>query len=154
MKQGRFTIRVYGILFSENGHVLLSDERIGNFCFTKFPGGGLEFGEGLHEGLIREWKEELDMDIRVGEHIYTTDFFQASAFDSHKQVIAVYYRVFPEAPLPAIPLRMNVTPYHYKGEEEIHFRFFPLTHLEGPMLSFPIDQYVTRLLKEKFTAKT
>ena len=53
----RFNVRVYGIYITPQQQILLSDERIGDFCFTKFPGGGLEFGEGLHEALIREWKE-------------------------------------------------------------------------------------------------
>lgn len=70
-----FNLRVYGILINENKQVLVSDEFIRGNYYTKFPGGGLEFGEGTRECLKREFKEELDLDITVGEHLYTTDFF-------------------------------------------------------------------------------
>jgi hypothetical protein len=40
----RFNIRVYGILINPNDEVLLIHERMGDFEFTKFPGGGMEFG--------------------------------------------------------------------------------------------------------------
>ena len=39
------TLRVYGILINEAKQVLVSDEFIRGNYFTKFPGGGLEFGE-------------------------------------------------------------------------------------------------------------
>ena len=72
----QFSIRVYGILFDENKRVLLSDEYIRGMLITKFPGGGLEFGEGTRDCLVREFKEELNLSVSVGKHIYTTDFFQ------------------------------------------------------------------------------
>ena len=44
-------IRVYGIIINDENQVLLSDElRFGN-AFTKFPGGGLEWGEGTKDCL-------------------------------------------------------------------------------------------------------
>ena len=39
-----FNIRVYGVLQNKNGDVLVSDEFIRGNQYTKFPGGGLEFG--------------------------------------------------------------------------------------------------------------
>ncbi|MBS1638367.1 MAG: NUDIX domain-containing protein [Bacteroidetes bacterium] len=87
-----FNVRVYGIL-EENGKVLVSDEHIKGVNITKFPGGGLEFGEGLHQCLVREFKEELDLRVEPVSHFYTTDFFVASAFNTNSQVISIYYRV-------------------------------------------------------------
>ena len=73
-----FNVRVYGILLNDNNQVLVSDEYIrGNF-YTKFPGGGLEYGEGTRDCLKREFKEEMDLDISVDDHIYTTDFFRST----------------------------------------------------------------------------
>ncbi len=88
----RFNIRVYGLLINEHGQLLVSDEffKTGNRS-TKFPGGGLELGEGLIEGLIREFKEETGLDVSVKEHFYTTDFFQKSYFDNESQIISIYY---------------------------------------------------------------
>jgi ADP-ribose pyrophosphatase YjhB (NUDIX family) len=87
----RFNVRVYGIWIHE-GKVLVNEELIRGQKVIKFPGGGLDLGEGTIDGLVREWKEELDIDIQVLEHFYTTDFFQPSAFDN-SQVISIYYLV-------------------------------------------------------------
>ena len=87
-----FNVRVYGILMNEQKQVLVSDEFIRGNYYTKFPGGGLEFGEGTRDCLKREFKEELDLNVKIGDHLYTTDFFQHSAFDN-SQVISIYYLV-------------------------------------------------------------
>jgi 8-oxo-dGTP diphosphatase len=47
----RFNVRVYGILMNENDQILLSDELIKERYVTKFPGGGVELGEGLRDAL-------------------------------------------------------------------------------------------------------
>src|SRR3954452_7768498 len=95
----KFTIRVYGILMDDNKRVLVSDEFIRGNYFTKFPGGGLEFGEGTRDCLKREFKEETGLDVAIGDHIYTTDFFQISAFNNVDQIISIYYFVRTEEPV-------------------------------------------------------
>src|SRR3982751_2006504 len=90
----RFTIRVYGILSDGNKRVLLSDEFIRGDYFTKFPGGGMEFGEGTRDCLKREFKEETGLDVIIGDHIYTTDYFQISAFNKRDQIVSIYYYVY------------------------------------------------------------
>jgi 8-oxo-dGTP diphosphatase len=92
----RFNIRVYGI-WIEKEEVLINEEIIGGRRIIKFPGGGLEWGEGATDCLIREWKEELGIDIKVLGHFYTTGFFQLSAFDD-SQVISIYYLVAVQQP--------------------------------------------------------
>ncbi|MBC7696459.1 MAG: NUDIX domain-containing protein [Burkholderiales bacterium] len=87
-----FNVRVYGILIHDN-KVLVSDEHIKGMNITKLPGGGLEFGEGTIDCVIREFKEELGLDIEVISHFYTTDFFVNSAFSVNNQVIGIYYLV-------------------------------------------------------------
>ncbi|HKL39427.1 MAG TPA: NUDIX domain-containing protein, partial [Cryomorphaceae bacterium] len=87
-----FNVRVYGALICR-GHILVSDETIKDFSFTKLPGGGLEFGEGTLECLKREFVEETALDIRVVRHLYTTDFFQVSAYNENHQVVSIYYVV-------------------------------------------------------------
>lgn len=86
----KFNIRVYGLLLDEN-KILVSTENIDGFQMLKFPGGGLEFGEGIKDCLIREFKEELDLDILIYEQIYITDHFIQSAFRKDEQVIAIYF---------------------------------------------------------------
>ncbi len=93
MKVKCFNIRVYG-LWVDQGKVWVNDELIHGRRILKFPGGGLEFGEGTIECLKREWMEEFGIEIEVERHFYTTDFFQPSFFDD-SQVISIYYRVRP-----------------------------------------------------------
>ncbi|MCW3121574.1 MAG: hydrolase [Flavipsychrobacter sp.] len=87
----RFNIRVYGI-WMHNNKILVNEELIRGKSIIKFPGGGLDWGEGIIDCLKREWNEELSITIDVLDHFYTTDFFQPSAFDN-SQVISIYYWV-------------------------------------------------------------
>src|SRR6187549_2467988 len=98
------SVRVYGILINEDKQVLVSDEYIRGSYYTKFPGGGLEFGEGTRDCLKREFMEEMNLQVEVGEHIYTTDYFQLSAFRPDDQIISIYYYASPLEPITA-PLR-------------------------------------------------
>src|SRR5665213_872110 len=93
-----FNVRVYGLLINESEEILITDEQEYGMRFTKFPGGGLEFGEGLTEALKREFMEECNMEIDVISHFYTTDFFVKSAFND-SQIISVYYLVKNKNPL-------------------------------------------------------
>src|SRR5947208_16230579 len=100
----RFNIRVYAILINEDRQVLVSDEYIRGNYYTKFPGGGLEYGEGTRDCLKREFMEEMDLRVEIGAHLYTTDFFQISAFNPGHQIISIYYFVNAMEPIKA-PLR-------------------------------------------------
>ena len=62
-----FNIRVYGICINSNNQVLVADEIVRGNYLTKFPGGGLEFGEGTRDCLKREFKEEMDLEVEVGD---------------------------------------------------------------------------------------
>ena len=88
----RFNLRVYGLLINELNQVLISDECRNGFSFTKFPGGGMEFGEGFKETLIREFQEELGIEIHVNELFYFNEFFQASKFNPKDQLFSFYYK--------------------------------------------------------------
>ncbi len=35
----------------------------------------------------------MNLEVEIGEHIYTTDFFQLSAFNPDHQIISIYYMV-------------------------------------------------------------
>ena len=141
-----FNVRVYGLWINEHQEILLSDERMGNFEFTKFPGGGLEYGEGLADGLKREWLEETGLQINVLSHFYTTDFFQESVWHPGQQIISVYYRVEPVTPWKLV-LQEKPKAYTLQGHEECLFRFLPLQDLQEQDVNLPIDKIVVRLLK-------
>ena len=156
MQLTQFNIRVYGILVTTNNEVLLSDERINGTDITKFPGGGLELGEGTRECLIREYKEELNLDITVGNHLYTTDYFVQSAFKPTHQIVSIYY--FVSALQVAIAqLTINHKPFAFKKEQLLQYqhtkqiethRLIPLQSLTPSMLSMPIDKVVADLIRK------
>lgn len=136
----RFNIRVYGIWLTET-HVLVNEELIAGRMVIKFPGGGLHWGEGIADCLKREWKEELDLEIDIARHFYTTDFFQASAFDN-SQVISIYYLVTGQLPA----LINNLVP----GERTF---WLPLSDLSADTFTLPIDKVVGSMLQRNCSAK-
>lgn len=87
-----FNIRVYGVLINGHNQVLVSDEQYKGRSFTKLPGGGLDFGEGVPEGLVREFREECGWEVKIQKLLYVTETFIPSVFDD-SQVIGVYYLV-------------------------------------------------------------
>lgn len=151
-----FNLRVYGILLNQNKQVLVSDEYIRGKYYTKFPGGGLELGEGTRDCLKREFLEEMDLKIEVGDHIYTTDFFQMSAFNPADQIISIYYFVKNLEPIRA-PLRNKEFDFDeaqlkiYNDKNEIEtFRFIEWNKFSDESVTLPIDKIVASVLKEKW----
>ena len=148
-----FNIRVYGLLVDERNRVLVADEYIRGGYYTKFPGGGLEFGEGTRDCLKREFLEEMNLNVEVGAHLYTTDFFQMSAFNPEHQIISIYYHVKALEPITA-PLRE--TPFDFDaaqlevyakcGETET-FRFIEWDDFSAEAVTLPIDKVVADLFK-------
>jgi len=63
-------IRVSG-LFVENGKVLLVKHQKYGKEYYLLPGGGQDSGETAVDALKREWKEELDLSITVGELLFS-----------------------------------------------------------------------------------
>ena len=148
-----FNIRVYGILIDDQQRLLVSDEFIRGSFYTKLPGGGLEIGEGTRECLKREFMEETGLDITVGEHFYTTDFFQISAFNNVDQIVSIYYQVIPNQ---LISLNTKSKPFDFEPyqiadptkEAEV-FRWIHLKGLSEKHVSLPIDKIVIKMLKQK-----
>lgn len=150
MKQ--FNIRVYGLCVEE-GKILLSDEIRFGIKMTKFPGGGLEFGEGLETGLKREWMEEMKAPIEVGEILYTNPFLQISAFNSNDEIIAMYFRVKRNGPIQGRTSEQVRDFEEIPGDQQV-FRWVPIRDLTQEDLTFPIDQslisHFPRLFPEHF----
>lgn len=140
----KFNIRVYGILINENKEVLLSDEERSGFQFTKFPGGGLEWGEGILDALKREFFEELNLEIEVVELFYLTDFFQVSAFNPNDQIISIYYKIKCDS-WKAIQVNENIK---FTQNRENH-RWVHINNLIQSDFSFPIDKIVLEKLKNQ-----
>jgi ADP-ribose pyrophosphatase YjhB (NUDIX family) len=143
-----FNVRVYGLLINSSNQILLSDEEEYGFRFSKFPGGGLEYGEGLIDGLKREFLEECEAEIEVLEHFYTTDFFCKSAFND-SQIISVYYLVKPINKLQLL-FKEKLFDFDSVGDIKQAFRWKAIDELEVKDVTFPTDQRVIELLREKW----
>ncbi len=147
-------VRVYGILINEKNEILVSDELIRGMEITKFCGGGLEEGEGTRDCLKREFLEEMNLEIEVGEHVYTTDFFQPSAFKKGDQILSIYFNVIPLQPITAKvsdsafdfdAAQMSI----YETTQQIeNFRFISLTEFNESYMTLPIDKVVANLVKK------
>lgn len=150
-----FNIRVYGILINEYKQILVSDELIRGSYITKFPGGGLESGEGTRDCLQREFLEEMNLKVSIEDHIYTTDFYQRSAFNPEHQIISIYYTV---KALEAINVPLKIKPFDfdaaqmklYETEKEIEtFRFINLNEFSSDSVTLPIDKIVAEIIVKK-----
>jgi len=134
-----FTIRVYALIFSDEHEILLSHETYRGVQFYKFPGGGLEWGEGILDAIKRELREELNLENLQLSPFYTTDFFVESYFDTSTQVISIYYKLDGT-------ISKNSIQIDSKDNRILGLKWLALNDLSDKDLTFSIDKHVTRLL--------
>lgn len=146
-RPNRFNIRVYGI-WIDSGRVLVTDEFRMDHEMTKFPGGGLEFGEGPADCIRRECFEEFGQEFEIAGHFYTTDFFQVSAFNKSDQLISIYYLV-----KPVEDCRFKISEIKFDFAERVDgaqaFRWIPLSELNEDDLTWPVDKRVAGMLRNR-----
>ncbi|MFO7844358.1 MAG: NUDIX domain-containing protein [Bacteroidales bacterium] len=144
-----FVIRVYGIFINNNKEILISDEFQLDMKMTKFPGGGMHFGEGTIDCLKREAIEEFGQEIEILEHFYTTDYFQPAYFYDDYQLLSIYYLAkFTE------PERFKISDKPFDFTElkngNMSFRRVPLQNISEKDMTFPVDKKVIEMLKRRF----
>ena len=137
-----FNVRVYGVLINQHNQVLISDEQSGGRTFSKFPGGGLELGEGLIDALKREFMEECNAEIEVASHFYTTDFYEQSSFND-SQILSIYYLVKQVKPL---ELKFKTKAFDFDEGTLQSFRWVNLSQLTPDEVTFRTDKTVIELL--------
>ncbi len=146
-ESGNFTIRVYGIIINQKSEVLITDEFQLGTKMTKFPGGGLDFGEGTIDCLKREFKEECNgQEIKNISHYHTTDFYQKALFYENTQLLSIYYLAELQKPL---QLKISETPFDFDKMENGNqsFRWVKIKNLNIDEFTFPIDKFVIQKLK-------
>lgn len=148
MNSSLFNIRVYGLLINDQ-KILVTDEFRLGILMTKFPGGGLKYGEGLIDCLKREFLEELQTEIKNISHFYTTDFFQVSTLlPFQSQLINIYYLVEAEK-----PYSFKTTGKKFDFPEVVDgaqcFRWMKINELTEEEFTLPIDKVVAVMLKQK-----
>lgn len=146
--KGSLFVRVYGLFLTPQNEILLTDEFQLDTAMTKFPGGGLEFGEGPADCLRREIREEMNgQEIEIIRHFYTTDYFQPGQFRENSQVICIYYLARFAGPT---LFRLSTKPFDFpenvNGAQS--FRYISIEKL-NEILTFPTDKVVAGLLNEK-----
>jgi len=145
-RKRNFVIRVYGILINDKKEVLLSDEYQLNMKMTKFPGGGLEMGEGTIECLQREAVEELGQEIEIIRHLFTTDFYQEALFYPDHQLISIYYEIKLTED-PKFKISTKAFDFPELINESQSFRWKSIEELIEDDLTFPIDKKMVEIVK-------
>jgi 8-oxo-dGTP pyrophosphatase MutT (NUDIX family) len=114
----RFQVRAVGLLFSKDKkRVLVHRPPIDRFW--SFPGGRADFGERLEDTLVREFKEELGVDIGVGPLVRTIEnFFVLRGRKVHE--IGFYFLVRQKK---GPSLEMKDSFYGKEGHDDLIFRW-------------------------------
>lgn len=144
-----FVIRVYGLFVNSQKEILVSDEYQLNMKMTKFPGGGMHFGEGTKDCLKREIMEEMGQEIEITEHFYTTDYFQPTYFYDNFQLVSIYYLAkFKNG----LKFKVSTKPFDFPELKNgnMSFRWVPIAQLSEKDMTFPVDQKVVGLIKKQF----
>ena len=89
MEEVRPRIRVAGILIEDN-KILLIQHHKNDKKYWLIPGGGNACGETTKEALIREYKEETNMDIEVDEFLF---FSETISPDKKRHVLNLFYKI-------------------------------------------------------------
>jgi 8-oxo-dGTP diphosphatase len=82
-------IRAAGILVREGQILLVRHEKNGR-SYWLLPGGGVDYGETVEEGLRREFQEEVGLAIQVEKLVLVHDSIPP---DRHRQVLNLYFTV-------------------------------------------------------------
>ena len=75
-ENGKFRLRVSGIILKNNKILVHETQKFKGYCL---PGGHVEVGESTKQAILREMKEELNIDVKIidlfciNENIYDTE---------------------------------------------------------------------------------
>ncbi|HGY57057.1 MAG TPA: 8-oxo-dGTP diphosphatase MutT [Caldithrix abyssi] len=124
---------VAAIIFNKNRQILITQRPANSHLggFWEFPGGRIENGETPQQALARELKEELDLDVQIGERFLRSTY----EYDIKTVDISFYFCALQEENPTIKPL--GVQAYRWIETEQLDQFDFP-----------PADRDVVGLLKK------
>ena len=134
----KVNVRVYAMILKDRKVLALHEEYVGEHLM-KFPGGGLEFGEGVMECLTRELEEELNIKVKNRAHLYTQEDFLVSKFRNNEQLLSIYYEAEMEDENELLIMDRCIEKTEWVS----------LDAEENPFL-LPIDKIAFEVLKKKY----
>lgn len=69
----KLRIRASGLCYQEDAILLVKHDIDGEILWAP-PGGGVNFGETIENAVVREFKEECNLDVVPGEFLFFTEF--------------------------------------------------------------------------------
>lgn len=117
-----FNFRAVAVIIDEDYVLLYKSEKDD---FWSLPGGRVEFGEQTEETVVRELREEIDVEAKIIRQIwYVEDFYDYNGEKYHE--IGVYY-------LTDIEDKMKDKEKEYigcEGDKKLTYKWFKLINLE------------------------
>lgn len=107
--------------------------------YWEMPGGGLEYGETPHEALIRELKEETNLDIKILKPVYTF-----TAIRPDYQTVGIGFLCIPTND--HVILSHEHTDYKFVSEEELKETLDPVIFND---VCKTIEEYNSLNIEEK-----
>lgn len=134
-KKMEIRIRVGGII-CRNGQMLLISHKKDGHIYWLLPGGGVEFGESLEEALKREFMEELNINVSVGELAFALD---SIAPDRERHIVNICFNC----------VILSGDPMLGREERLNGFAFFNAEELGSLKIYPPIGQMLVSILRSE-----
>lgn len=122
-------IRVKALILNSNGNILLAF----NNNTYQFPGGHTDEGEEIDECMKREIKEEVGIDVEVGDPFLSIETYDNNYFNTGKKVLNTiyYYRVFTDLE----PDFANTKYDELESKTDFNLFYVDFSHLEEFIVS-------------------
>lgn len=129
-------LRVAPVILRDDSILLVRHVKQGR-TYWLLPGGGVEYGEPTAAALVREIKEETNLDIRVGDLLFVNDSIPP---DHHRHVVNLYFA----AEIVGGELRMGT------DSNLAELRFVPVAELAGLEFYPDIREPLVRAIRAGF----
>jgi 8-oxo-dGTP diphosphatase len=118
------------------GQILLVQHTKADRSYWLLPGGGLDWGESLHQAAQREVAEETGVEVSAGELLFVSETL---APDSSKHVVHLVFEATYQGGEPRVPPEARIT----------DVRWFPLDDVSDLTVHPPMQSDLAKLLSRK-----